>query len=439
MRLRLLSVVLLASCGFSASRAEEPRDVVARAVKAMGGEELLAMKLATAVKVRGKILQPGLGDRTFFTGHLLTQSARARRYDLSIEQDGNKFDYSQIIVEGKGWRIIPGGAVMDVAEEELRQMSYQLDQDRAAALLPLLQDKGYTLTSLEETEVEGRPAVGIKAAFKDRQDSLLWFDKKTGFLVKTAYKDKKEKLLETVLADYREAGREDDERLLHGAELETDARTLLAYLRRQTPDAAKIAQVRTLIRKLGDETFEVREQAVKDLVLLEKVAIPFLQQARKDGDAEVVRRAGECLEQIEKRTNNATIQAAIRFVGWTRPEGGAAALLALLPGVEEVVANEVRAVLVVYAERDGKPDPALVLALDDKEPIIRAVAVAVLGRDGGEYLKQPGRQLFVRGLKQAMRSKYFEGGKASFELQVIEFRVVNRLDPKLFEKPATGN
>jgi hypothetical protein len=416
----------------SAVRAEEPRAIIERAIKAQGGEELLALKAATVAKIRGVFLD--CMRKCAFSGELLHQSISKRRYKLNVELDGMKVSIEQVIDEGKGWRRLSDGMVLDTPEGELSETNYLLYQDRVASLLPLIKENGYTLTMLEETLVEGRPAFGIRAAYKDRVDSFLYFDKATGLLAKTSFKGRQRgELLETVLCDYREPGREDDERLLRTAGLDVNMKDVLAFLRRQTPDPAMVAQVGALIVKLGDESFDIREQAVRDLVSLEKLAIHLLQQARKSGDAEVSRRAGECLDQIEKRTSDATVLAAVRLVGWTRPPGGAETLLALLSGVGEGIASEIRAALVVYAEKN---DPALVAALDDKDALRRSAARAVLGRDGGEYLKQPGRLLFVRGLKQPMRNKYYEDGKLSFEMEVVDYRVVNKIDPKVFEKPA---
>jgi hypothetical protein len=435
MRLRLgLLAFLLLSCG-TAAPAAEPRAIIERAIREMGGEDVVGMKAATVVKIRGQIQAAGLTEKTALTGELFQQSTTSRRYDLTIELGGQKLEVTQAMVDGKGWRKLPGGNVEDVTGAEAEEMRELLEQDRASMLVPLLKDKGYTLTAPDDDKVEGRPAFVVKASYKDRPDTLLYFDQKTGLLVKMGFRSRQGKLMETILLDYREVGREDDERAVRAAGIDADARPLLAFLRRQAPDPAKVDRVRELIRKLADDSFEVREQAQKDLLALEKVAVPQLQQAAKDKDAEVARRAGECLEQIEKRTSNTTLLAAVRLVGWTRPDGGAEALLALLPGVEEAVAEAARAALVACSERDGKPDPALVAALDDRDPTRRAAARAVLGKDGGEYLKRPGRALFPRGFRQPTRNKYFEDGKPQFDFEVVELRILNQIDPKVFEKP----
>src|SRR5207245_5152124 len=54
-----------------------------------------------------------------------------------------------------------------------------------SSLLPL-KGKAFTLTALDETKVDGKPASGIKIAYKGHGDVSLWFDKDSGLLVKSA-------------------------------------------------------------------------------------------------------------------------------------------------------------------------------------------------------------------------------------------------------------
>src|SRR5260370_18534323 len=53
-----------------------------------------------------------------------------------------------------------------------------------------------------------------------------------------------------------------------------------------------------LIRRLGDESFAVREKASQDLVALGEAAVPSLEKAQKSSDLEVARRAERCLSVI---------------------------------------------------------------------------------------------------------------------------------------------
>src|SRR5439155_15682197 len=145
---------------------------------------------------------------------------------------------------------------------------------------------------------------------------------------------------------------------------------------KQTHVGADREKVRTLVRQLGDDSFEVREQASAELAAIGALARPLLEQALRDPDPEVVYRARDCLQRIkgEKGSNAPLLAAAARLLAARRPAGAAEVLLSYFPSADESVAEEIRTTLTALAVRDGKPEPVLVEALADKEPLKRAAA-----------------------------------------------------------------
>src|SRR5262249_34360037 len=91
-----------------------------------------------------------------------------------------------------------------------------------------------------------------------------------------------------------------DEKFLRDHHLSPDAPALMAYFRERTLNEDQKARLADLIKKLGDDEFEVREKASADLVKAGRLALPLLKPAVRDRDAEIARRAGDCLRQIEK-------------------------------------------------------------------------------------------------------------------------------------------
>jgi outer membrane protein assembly factor BamB len=173
---------------------------------------------------------------------------------------------------------------------------------------------------------------------------------------------------------------DDDERTLKQAGVATDDAGLLGFFRTSGPSEDDI---RALIGKLGDDSFEVREKASAALVTLGPPAEPFLRQALKSGDAEIARRAEDCLKHIGSGTPAAVVSAAARLLARRKPAGAAEALLAYLPrAAGEASEEDVRAALAAVAVRDGKAEPALVKALEDKSPARRGAAAAALARGG---------------------------------------------------------
>jgi hypothetical protein len=172
-----------------------------------------------------------------------------------------------------------------------------------------------------------------------------------------------------------------DEELLRSAGLGTDGPALLRYVRSRTRGDVGRARVEALSRQLGDEEFEKREAASAALIDLEEQAIPLLQQAVKDRDPEVARRAEECLKAIEKTPF--LQMAAIRLLGQRRPEGTVEALLAFAPQANyPYYFDPLPTALANAGIRNGEPDPLLLRALTDKQPLRRAAAGAALARLG---------------------------------------------------------
>jgi hypothetical protein len=175
-----------------------------------------------------------------------------------------------------------------------------------------------------------------------------------------------------------------DERILQAAQIKTDDAALLEVLRKRTVKDTEVAKVSALIKSLGNDDFNVREKAQADLVRLGSLAEPFLREALKNPDPEVVRRAQDCLSLIKSGAGSATDMAALRLLAARKPAGAAEALLAYLPfAANHLAADEVKTALAAVAVRDGKPDKALLAALTDKLPQRRAAAALALCRTCG--------------------------------------------------------
>jgi HEAT repeat protein len=177
-----------------------------------------------------------------------------------------------------------------------------------------------------------------------------------------------------------------DEEVLKAAKVATDGPALLDYLRRHTLDGGSEARLRALVRQLGDDSFDRRERASRELAALGGLARPFLRQALSDPDAEVRRRAEDCLRQIDRKGPAAegspqVAAAVLRRVARLKPAGAARTLLAYLPSVEdEAVAEGVRQALAAVALNAGKPEPLLLEALGDKLAARRLAAAVALCR-----------------------------------------------------------
>lgn len=184
------------------------------------------------------------------------------------------------------------------------------------------------------------------------------------------------------MAQAEEKRSAEDEALLKEAKVATDGPALLDFLRKRTREIDP-ATVKILIQQLGDDSFQVREQASSKLVQLGRGVEGALQEALKDPDPEVVRRAEECLRRISKDAAAPLSGAVVRLIGQRKPAGAAEVLLAYLPFADgPAVAEDVRAALAGVAVRGGKADPSLMKALADKLPMRRAAAAEALAQAG---------------------------------------------------------
>jgi hypothetical protein len=437
----LLPLLVLAGFPVGARCEDEVRAILKRAIAAQGGADKLSEDLALVSKVKGTI--NALGNTFPFTVEMYHQPGGRSRFTLSGQVVGANLSLTQVLDGVKGWRS-EDGKVQDLSADEVADLKRTAYIDHVIGLVALLDGKDFTLTGLGESKANGQPVLGVKVGSKGQKDITLYFAKDSGLLFKYAYTDKdptmgdKEALHETYLSDYREPDyAAADLQTLRAAKVGVEGPALVDYLRKHVPPAGNADKIKELIRRLGDDSFDVREKASADLVALGAAAKPALEAAAKnDTDTEVVRRAQECLRKIGDEGPVGALPAAVRLVALRKPEGAAEVLLSYVGhATDEELTREVQVALAAVAVRDGKPDKVLEQALEDKDPGRRAAAAAALGRDGGAWAKRPGRRLYVEGVKLPMKSVSYSGGQKLLEGEVVDVQFFNRLDDSLFARP----
>lgn len=172
-----------------------------------------------------------------------------------------------------------------------------------------------------------------------------------------------------------------------------DAAALLNYFKQRTLTDDQLTSINSVIRKMGSDDFEARQQA-SDLVLqFGPAAIGPLRKAiATDPDPEIVFRAEEARKKIEKVSQASIAIAAGRALAKLNHADAAKAILAFLPLADnQVVIDELKQSLVTLAVRDGKPEPALLAALTDSLTVRRSAAALALlaGGDPKERIRIP--------------------------------------------------
>ncbi len=438
-RLLLLTSAALGLLFAPSARAQgDAQELVRKAVQAAGGEEKLTPIRAVHSKIKGVLHEV---EGAPFTGEVFRQGGDRLRYQLRAEVGGEVIVMLTVINGANSWIKI-NNETEPTHKPTQEAFKRSMHVDRATTLLPLLQDKGFTLTALGEAKKDERDLLGVRAAYKGQPDVLLYFDKEKGLLTRVEYRgidDNTGKEVDSavVYTDHREFDpAAPEEAALKAAKVGTDGPALLEYVRKRALSDAAKERIVGLVRRLGAEDFTQREEAARELVAAGGPAVPFLTEAAKDPDAEIAKRAQQCLDQIKGEQDAGATTAVVRLLGLRRPAGAAAALLDFLPAAAEAkLAREVRYALAAVAYTDGKPDAALAQALEHKDPARRAAVQEALKKEDGKGAEPPGRRLFTPGVKIATRITEYREGKKVMEWERLEVLFYNQFDDALFAKP----
>jgi hypothetical protein len=164
-----------------AGRADHnPRDVVERAIQVHGGPVQLAKLRNMVLSDKGEISRFGVSTRA--SREISLALPGKSRFAFELDRGTEKQGMVLIFAGDKGWHSA-AGAVQDMTKDMIDEMRAITHAVWARTLLPLT-GNAYELTALPEITIEKEPALGVKAASKGSPDTKLWFDKKSGYLVK---------------------------------------------------------------------------------------------------------------------------------------------------------------------------------------------------------------------------------------------------------------
>jgi hypothetical protein len=179
--LPLLSAILLVHPAAGAAD-DEVKAILAKAVKAHGGEKALTKYKGSRSKLKGKLTLPGAGE-VDFTQEVTVMQPDKFKEAMELEIGGNNVKVVTI-ANGDKYSIEAGGkdiAITDGIKAALKEAQHSMKMSRLASLL---KEKAVEVSPLGEVKVEGAPAVGVRVSSKGQKDLNLYFDKKTGLLAK---------------------------------------------------------------------------------------------------------------------------------------------------------------------------------------------------------------------------------------------------------------
>jgi hypothetical protein len=161
-------------------RADDPREVLDRAIKAHGGADALVRTQVMARKVTG--VMSLLGKELPFTIEAIQQLPGQLRLSSEMTVNNQKIAALRVLNGDKGWQV-SGGAVAEMGKEELHDFQEEAYTLWVGTLVPL-KDKAFTLAPGPDAPVRGQPAVGVRVTRRGHGEVRLYFDKTSGLLVK---------------------------------------------------------------------------------------------------------------------------------------------------------------------------------------------------------------------------------------------------------------
>lgn len=185
----------------AADKKPNPRQIINKGITFLGGAKNLKKYRAATWDEKG--VYHGMGEPLPYTGKYAIQWPDKFRMEIVGI-------FTTVLNGDKGWNSA-GGKVTELSKDQIAQQKEQHYFGMVTQLHPL-RDKKFTLTYDGEEKVDGKAADIVNVASKGHQDARLFFDPKTGALVKSEWKapmDQMPKKLATYVTyygDYKSAG-----------------------------------------------------------------------------------------------------------------------------------------------------------------------------------------------------------------------------------------
>lgn len=186
--------------------ADEAQDVIKRAMRARTELPSRLNKMVNSVQVMEGQMTGG-GSRLPAAVEISARYPDHFRLEVTIKVGGGqKIMYG---LDGEsGWRSL-GGDSERLDSSQLRELLDEVHANRVATLKPL-EGPNYQLAIVPGESVRGQKTTGVKVTYPRRPEVRLYFDRKSGHLVKLHFKSKEGGLpveKEWIFSEYKEFNR----------------------------------------------------------------------------------------------------------------------------------------------------------------------------------------------------------------------------------------
>ena len=189
MRTLVLAAIAIVTATTSTWAADEPKTIIEKAVKAHGGADKLNKLLGYKATMKGTI--DAMGNDAEMNAKLVGQHPDMAKVEGTISIGGQDIKLLQI-VNGKKYDIAINGMKIDLPDDAKDDVQFSVYTAGFTQITPLLKPE-FTLTAAPDADVDGKPASGVIVSRKDTRDLTIYFDKKTGLIVRMAHKAKTDK------------------------------------------------------------------------------------------------------------------------------------------------------------------------------------------------------------------------------------------------------
>lgn len=201
-----LAGLLLVGIGQTARAQDEAKAVLAKAMKAHGGEARVSKYPALHLKAKGAMELMGMN--LSFTTEGDVHFPDKVRSSVELQINNQAFTVVQVYDGKKAWAKIMGQTKELDDAKELEEFKETMHARRVTSLIGL-GGKDHTISLVGDAKVKDQDAVAVRVACKGKRDISLFFDKKTHLLIKAEYRalspiTKQEVNQEEFYSDYKE-------------------------------------------------------------------------------------------------------------------------------------------------------------------------------------------------------------------------------------------
>lgn len=176
-----MGLVAVVGAAVPALAQDKPQDVIKKAIEAHGGADVLKKFPAGTSDMKGTLTTGG--QKIPFTGSVAFEVPGKIRIEIIATIADQKATLIQV-VNGDAVKQTENGRAAPLDDKMKAELRESPAVQELALLYPLLDATRYTLTAEKDADVHGQPAAVILVKAKVIKDTRLFFDKKTGYLVR---------------------------------------------------------------------------------------------------------------------------------------------------------------------------------------------------------------------------------------------------------------